>query len=105
MRHFTSFLIAIILSSSPLKGQDLLYLADEEYGEYLSSQCVTCHQPSSDNNIPSINGRDFEAMIFMLEAYKNKDLDNQVMQLVAGNLDDEQMASLALYFSKLPLDE
>ena len=105
MRFILIFLTFITSSPSMLRGEDLINLADEGYGEYLSSQCLTCHQPTSDKGIPSIAGRDFEAIVFMLEAYKNKEMENQVMQLVAGSLDDEQMASLALYFSKLPLEE
>ena len=105
MRFILIFLAFITLSANPLRGEDLLSLADEGYGEYLSSQCLTCHQPTSDKGIPSIAGRDFESIVFMLIAYKDKEIENQVMQLVAGSLDDEQIASLALYFSKLPLEE
>ncbi|NBX07860.1 MAG: cytochrome C, partial [Proteobacteria bacterium] len=34
-------------------------------------------------------------------SYRNKELENKVMQLVAGRLDDEQIASLAVYFASL----
>jgi len=37
-----------------------------------------------------------------MHAYKKKELENKVMQLVAGRLDDEQIASLATYFASLP---
>jgi cytochrome c len=34
-------------------------------------------------------------------AYKNKEMENPVMQMIAGRLDNEQIASLALYFNSL----
>ena len=43
--------------------------------------------------------KDFIAIINM---YRKKERSNKVMQLVASRLTDEQIASLALYFSKLP---
>ena len=33
--------------------------------------------------------------------YKNKELENEVMQLVASALDKEEIASLAIYFNSL----
>ncbi len=76
---------------------------DIEYGEYLSSECVTCHQASgADKGIPSITGWHVDSFISVIKAYKAKDLDNPAMQLIAGRLDDEQIASLALYFGSLP---
>jgi cytochrome c553 len=37
-----------------------------------------------------------------MNAYRSKELDNKVMQMMAGRLDDEQIISLAAYFSSLP---
>ena len=77
--------------------------ADEAYGEYLSGECMACHHSQGMNQgIPSISGKDREGFIYLMEAYRSKELDHPVMQMVAGRLDDEQIASLALYFSKLP---
>jgi len=77
--------------------------ADIGYGEYLAGECVTCHQKSGvSRGIPSIAGIDGQAFVSIMTAYRQKDLDNKVMQMVAGRLDDEQLVSLAAYFSKLP---
>ena len=77
--------------------------ADIEYGEYLAGECVTCHQKSGvSRGIPSIAGIDGQAFVSIMTAYRQKELDNKVMQMVAGRLDDEQLVSLAAYFSKLP---
>ena len=93
------------LGLAPMTGtaEDLLKGADSAYGEYLAGECVTCHSASgADKGIPSIIGLDAEGFAYMMHAYRNKELDNKVMQLVAGRLDDEQIASLAVYFAALP---
>jgi cytochrome c len=73
--------------------------ADVGYGEYLSGECVTCHQKSGQSRgIPAIAGLEAETFVSIM----NKELENKVMQMVAGRLDDEQIISLAAYFSKLP---
>ena len=40
-----------------------------------------------------------------MQAYKNGDIEHPVMQMVAGRLDAEQIASLAIYFADLPAAE
>lgn len=76
--------------------------ADVEYGEYLSSECVTCHRPDGqETNIPDITGWDPESFIAVLRAYKTKERENKVMQTIAGALTDEDMKSLAAYFATL----
>lgn len=108
MFRFWSFLCFLIvsISSSAMASDDpaaLLAKADMGYGEYLSGECVTCHhQKGLESGIPSITGLEAEGLISIMIAYRNKELDNEVMQLVAGRLDDEQIASLAVYFASLP---
>jgi len=72
---------------------------DPAYGEYLSGECVTCHQASgADEGIPSITGWPQKDFVTVLHAYKNKHRPNAVMQLVATNLSDDEIAALAAYF-------
>ena len=81
---------------NPLAGADL------EYGQYLSSQCGTCHRKEGTTaGIPSLSNYDAEGFIYLLKAYRSKELENAVMRSVAGQLDDEQIASLALYFTTI----
>ena len=75
--------------------------ADLGYGEYLAGECVTCHRKSG-AGIPQINGIEAETFVTTIKAYRSKELDNKVMQMMAGRLDDEQIISLAAYFSSLP---
>ena len=44
---------------------------------------------------------DAEVFIALMLAYKAKEMENPVMQMIAGRLENDQIASLALYFSKL----
>ena len=99
-----ALLTSVFLFTSVMSiAEDLLQKADIAYGEYLAGECVTCHSADgADRGIPSIIGLDAEGFAYIMHSYRKKELDNKVMQLVAGRLDDEQIASLAVYFSSLP---
>ena len=75
---------------------------DTAYGEYLSTECVTCHQTSgADEGIPAIVGWPEEDFIRALFEYKSNVRNHPVMKLITSNLGDEEIASLAAYFSQL----
>ncbi len=75
---------------------------DPEYGEYLSSECTTCHQTGGgDDGIPSIVLWPEDDFVIAMHAYKNKDRSNPVMQMMAGRLNAEEIAALAAYFATL----
>ena len=75
---------------------------DPEYGEYLSSECTTCHQTSgADEGIPSITLWPEEDFVIAMHAYKRKLRPHPVMQMMAGRLNNEEIASLAAYFAAL----
>ena len=73
--------------------------ADIELGRYLSSECMTCHGTAkSDSTIPNIFGLGEVRFAEILRAYRQKTLPNPVMQTIAGRLNEEDIAALALYF-------
>ena len=73
--------------------------ADIELGRYLSSECMTCHGTAkADSTIPNIFGLGQAHFAEVLRAYRAKALPNPVMQTIAGRLNDEDIAALALYF-------
>lgn len=75
---------------------------DRELGEYLSSECVTCHQISGRfDGIPSIVGRDEPELVAALTEYRDKVRDNQVMRAIAAKFNDEEIAALASYFASI----
>lgn len=80
----------------------LALVGDLEYGEYLSSECTTCHQSDGANDgIPGIVGWETEDFVLAMHAYKEKHRDNQVMQMVTNRLDNDEIAALAAYFKSL----
>ena len=48
-----------------------------------------------------INGREIIEIVYALHEYKNKYRQNEVMQMMAGGLGDEEIAALASYFASL----
>ncbi len=75
---------------------------DPEYGQYLSSDCVTCHQVNgNDQGIPSITRWPEEDFVVAMHAYKAKLRPHPVMQMMAGRLSNDEIAALAAYFATL----
>ena len=102
-RILIAYCTAGLCFGGAVHAEDLLAVADVGYGEYLSGECVTCHsQNGVDKGIPAINGLDAEVFATVMHAYKVGDMEHPVMQMVAGRLDGEQIASLAVYFAALP---
>ncbi len=85
-----------------LPPEILAIVGDPEYGEYLSTECTTCHQVDGDyDGIPSIVGWPDEDFVIAMHAYKRKIRPHPVMQMMAGRLSDEEIAAVAAYFAKL----
>ncbi len=80
----------------------LALVGDPEYGAYLSGECTTCHQAAGgDDGIPSITLWPKDQFVLAMHAYKNKQRNHPVMQMIAGRLGDEEIAALAAYFKDL----
>ena len=91
------------LKTSPTLDPAILAIkGDPEYGQYLSSECVTCHQANgSDQGIPSITRWPEEDFVLAMHAYKAKLRPHPVMQMMAGRLSNDEIAALAAYFATL----
>jgi cytochrome c len=75
---------------------------DPEYGEYLASECQTCHKiDGTDDGIPAITQWPLEDFVVAMHAYKTKIRPHPVMQMMAGRLSNEEIAALAAYFKEL----
>ncbi len=103
MRVLPVILLIIFIHKSVFSDElQIIAQGDIEFGEYLAGECAACHhQAGLSKGIPSINGMDAEVFVALMIAYRSKEMENPVMQMIAGRLDDEQIGSLALYFSKL----
>lgn len=76
---------------------------DRALGEYLSSECTTCHQTSGRQagGIPAIVGYPAEQFIALMGAYRDGQRENQVMRAIAGRLTQEELLALAAYYESL----
>ena len=80
----------------------LALVGDPEYGAYLSGECITCHQAAGgDDGIPSITLWPEDQFVVAMHAYKSKQRNHPVMQMIAGRLGDDEIAALAAYFKDL----
>jgi cytochrome c len=85
-----------------LDPEILALQGDPAYGQYLSGECTTCHQAAGgDDGIPSIVLWPETDFVVAMHAYKNKQRNHPVMQMVAGRLGNEEIAALAAYFATL----
>ena len=75
---------------------------DRAFGQYLSSECVTCHQVSGRfDGIPPIVGWPEDTFVQIMNEYKTKKREHAVMQTIAGRLSPEEIAALAAYFGSI----
>lgn len=85
------------------KFKQILAQADSAYGEYLAGQCVTCHAPTgAAQGIPHIHGLPDVYLVQTMLEYKTgtEGRTNPAMVNIAKNLSDEELGSLAKYFSE-----
>ena len=74
--------------------------ADRDFGRHLAGECMTCHRSATaTSTIPNIFGLGEIHFIEVIKAYRAKALPNPVMQNIASRLSDEEITSLARYFS------
>ena len=93
----------VVIQAGFSVAEDVLAIeGDMEYGEYLAAECTTCHQASGGNDgIPSIVGWETDDFVTAMHAYKTKQRENPVMQMVTGRLANDEIAALAVYFKSL----
>ncbi len=100
----TSCLVAAtaLLALLPFAPKIGVAAGDRALGEYLSSECVTCHQLSGRyQGIPPIVGWPEASFVEIMDEYRAKRRDNPVMQTIAGKFSKEEIAALAAYFGNL----
>ena len=101
-----TFFCKFAFSAEHSDEQQIIEMGDIEYGQYLGAECASCHQQTgASEGIPVINGMDAEVFVALMLAYRSKEMENPVMQMIAGRLNNEQIGSLALYFSALEPSE
>lgn len=98
-RTATIILAGLCAGGSPFQSA----VADDLYdlGEYLSGDCTACHQLQGESEgIPPIIGWDAESFVMVMQAYKEGERNNTLMQTVARRFSDEDLQALAVFFGK-----
>jgi cytochrome c len=91
-----------VLSGTALMQTPAACAADIAFGQYLSSECVTCHRADGqDKGIPSIVGWPQDQFVAVMQSYRSKERSNAVMQTIAGRMSDPEFAALAAYYESL----
>ena len=97
--------LAVAAVAAPLLAFSItstLAAGDRALGDYLSSECVTCHQITGKyEGIPPIIGWPEASFIEIMYEYRAKKRSNPVMQTIAGRFSNEEIAALATYFGSL----
>jgi cytochrome c553 len=89
-----SLIVILSLAATPARAAP-----DIALGRYLSGECVTCHRgATATSTVPNIFGMAAATLTQAIKAYRDKRLDNAVMQGIAGRLKDEEIEALAAYF-------
>lgn len=95
--------VSLALVALPMLGDAAAFARDRELGQYLSTECLTCHRQSGQavGGIPQIFGWPEDQFIAVMHAYKLSQRDNPVMQAIAGRLKEDEIAALAAYFGEI----
>lgn len=105
MRLSAAIAFALCAAAGPAAAQNARK-GDAEFGQYLSSECVTCHQESgAAQGVPAIVGWPDEQFVAVMLSYKNRERPNPIMQAIAGRLSQAEIEALAAWFgAKTPAD-
>lgn len=82
-----------------------LYAADIKAGEKKAAQCAGCHGAKGISNnaqYPNLAGQNAGYLKSQLNAFKEGSRTNMVMQGMAANLTEAEIANLAEFFASLP---
>lgn len=88
-------LMPLICAPEPLGAQ----AGDIAFGEYLAGDCTSCHSPDGALGIPPITGWQPEDFVQTMQDFRDGTRQNEVMEMMAGRLSDDEIAALAAYFA------
>ncbi|KRD95944.1 hypothetical protein ASE63_12890 [Bosea sp. Root381] len=94
---------AALVLAGALAAQGSAAAADAALGEYLAAECASCHQSSGrqQGGIPAIIGIPPDQFVALMQAYRQGQRENRVMQTIAAGLSAEEIAALAAYYGGL----
>ncbi|NYT50683.1 cytochrome c [Parapusillimonas granuli] len=80
--------------------------ADIEAGRAKSMQCAVCHGAkgiATAPDAPNLAGQNEMYLVKALKDFKSKARENEVMNLMAAGLSDDDMANLAAYYQSIEI--
>ena len=96
------FCAGAVLTLLPITLKTGAAAGDRALGEYLSSECVTCHQITGQHQgIPPIVGWPEASFVEIMNEYRTKQRNNPVMQTISNKFSNEEIAALASYFGSV----
>lgn len=94
-----AFLVAALAGAAvPARAE-----GDAAYGAYLAGQCVSCHRETGEASVgvPAIIGWPESHFVEVMNAYRSKARDSEVMGTIASALSEEEISALAAHFASL----
>ena len=89
--------LVMAAAPAPVSADELV-----EDGEYLSSQCSTCHRLDAyEGAIPPLGHLPRDYFIVAMREYKSGRRSNPAMVSVANALSDEEIEALAVYYTRI----
>jgi cytochrome c553 len=77
--------------------------ADAEEGKKKSQTCAACHGPEGNTptgpDFPRLAGQHYDYLVMTLQAYKSGARKNPIMNPLAANLTQRDIADLAAFFA------
>jgi cytochrome c553 len=95
----TMLVVAMGLVAGAVQAQDV------EAGATLAADCSVCHGVagvSVEEAIPNLAAQKAEYLAAQLEAFRSGDRENELMNAIAAQLSDDDIANLAAHFAGLP---
>ena len=101
-------MMSLILAVATLSvaQEKVLASGNKALGQFLSLECVTCHQASGRfQGIPAIVGWPEATFIAVMNEYRSKKRPNPTMQTIADRFSGDEIAALAAYFGSLQVQD
>ena len=104
MSQFKFVLIAFLGFSLATTAVGADVAGDAKAGKTKSAACAACHGPKGINatgGFPNLAGQNEVYVVTALKAYRAKTRKADIMNTIAGALDDQDIANLAAYYRGL----
>ena len=99
MMTFSGFLTLGLLFNQSVNAASIY--AGQARAAAVCSQCHGIKRSSADAPFPPLAGRDFAYLKSALEQYRDKTRESDIMNAIAGSLNDNDITNVAAYYAGL----